>query len=239
MVPATRRRFLSGAAAAFAALAGCNDSQEFSNPPESGRSENVERDPETHVLRAPSDEVVAWLPRERRDDTETTDADEAETPPERGRRRALVADAETAERLRFGEVEGVADAREFVESTDFESETVYFETHSVRECHELELCYVEWSPTEIDTQYGSYYRDAEVACDEDGEETTAWFIRVPDALDPDRISGHGSGWSSTGCRYPPDLRTTSEGTTTDEVVAHPVTADSTDGTANATAEGEE
>lgn len=235
MVPTTRRRLLSGAAAALAALAGCSDSsRDTSNSAPAENPENVETHPETHVLRASDEEVVSWLPREGRGETETTDADGTETPPDHPRRRALVPDEATASRLRFAEVEGVEDARQFVEATDFDDETVYFETHSVRECYELELCYVTWSATEIDTQYGSYYRDAEVACEpgREREEATAWFIRVPDDLDPDRVTSHGSGWSSNGCHRPPWLRTTEE-ETPDAVVAHPVTTNSTGETADA------
>ena len=227
MVPLTRRRLLHGTAAFFAVFAGCNESEVHETTSEPRRPENVERDPDAYVLRSSTDHAVAWL-RGEDGDTATTDAD-AGTPPADIRQTALVASAETAARLGFAEVDGAEDARRFVESTDFDSETVYFETNPVRECYELELCYVTWSAHEIQTAYGSYLRDADVDCRQDTSETSVWFIRIPDALDPDAVTGHGSGWSSDGCRYPPYLRTTSE-RTTDEVVAHPVTTNATDAT---------
>lgn len=249
MVPTTRRRLLSGSVALLAALAGCNGSRTSSTRSEPNRPENVERDPETRAVRVSGDGPAAWLPREESGDAETTDADDGETPSPPSRQHGFVASAEAAERLRIAEADGVEEARRFVEATDFETETVYFETRRVRECYSLELCYVTWSATEIDTQYGSYPRDAEVDCETEAEsgersrETTAWFIRVPDDLDPEAVTSHGSGWGSDGCHYPPHLRTTEEGTaTTDEVVAHPVTTNATDGTAgtdaNATTEDE-
>ncbi|USZ69826.1 hypothetical protein NGM10_17165 (plasmid) [Halorussus salilacus] len=242
MVPTTRRRLLSGSVALLAALAGCNGSRTSSTRSEPNRPENVERDPETRAIRMSGDGPAAWLPREDRGDGATTDAADGETPPTRTRQRGFVASAEAAERLRLAEVDGAEEARRFVEATDFEAETVYFETHRVRECYELELCYVTWSATEIDTQYGSYHRDAEVECEteaesgEDAEETTAWFIRVPDDLDPEAVTSHGSGWSGDGCHFPPHLRTTAQETeTNDEVVARPVTTNATDGDAGSAA----
>ena len=229
MAPVTRRRLLHGTAALFAALAGCNESDVRETSSEPRRPENVERDPDAHVLRTPTDHAAAWLRRED-DGTASTDAADAETPPDDAHRHGLVASAETAARLRFAEVDGVEDARRFVEGIDFDRETLYFETRSVRECYELELCYVTWSAQDVGTTYGSYYRDADVDCRRDAEETTTWFIRIPDTLDPERVTGRGSGWSSDGCRYPPYLRTTAEDTTTDEVVAHPVTTNATDAT---------
>lgn len=197
----SRRRVLHGAVAALTALAGCSDSTTTDGPSPADRPPNVEPDPDAVALRSPEeDATVAWLPPE---DAASTTGSPKDTPPEDGRHRALVASRTTADRFRFAEVDGAEAARQFVAETDFESETLYLERRRVRECFTLELCYVTWSDTEIDTQYGSYYRDADVSCRADAEGTTTWLVRIPDVLDPDAVSSYGSGWSSNGCRYPP------------------------------------
>ncbi|MFC4451827.1 hypothetical protein [Halorussus aquaticus] len=171
------------------------------------RAENVVRDPEFVTLRDSDADALAWVPSEG---TTASDGDESSTPSATHRERRLVATAEAADRLRFADVEGADDARQFVAETDFESQTLFLERHRVRECFRLKLCYITWSETEVGTRYGRYYRDADVACRTDAEDATVRLIRVPDALDPERVSGYSSGTNSNGCRYPPSLRTTTE-----------------------------
>ena len=230
MVSRTRRRFLHGTAAVFlTGLAGCSESSSRSDsstrtPP---YAENVERDPESYVLRNDAETSPAWLA----EDGESRATDETTAgPPEHARTRALVASEESAARLQFADVSGVEAAREFVSNTDFEAETLYVESRPVDECRSLELCHVAWSAGDIDTQYGGGYRDADVACEVDATDVTTWFIRVPDVLDPDHVSSYGSGWSSSPCGRRRRRDPEREATTTDAPDFGPAT--------NATATGD-
>lgn len=222
MVPITRRRLLGGVVALLASTAGCGESIDTpSTPtdPEPGRGER--RVPEHHVLRTPSGDPPVLIPDEDAD-AGTSTAD----PRENARKHGLVADAETADGLRFADADGAEAARRFVAETTFDGETLYVEYRSVRECHALELCDVTWSERDIDTQYGSYYRDADVACRPDAEDGVSVLIRIPDALDPDRVTSYGSGWSSSGCERlgPPE----DDGTTTDAPDLGPKTTTATE-----------
>ncbi|MFC7047010.1 hypothetical protein ACFQH6_17855 [Halobacteriaceae archaeon GCM10025711] len=195
MAPITRRRALQAATPLLAALAGCSgsSSRTHSEPPE--RPDNYDLDPEYVVLRNRSLERTAWL----EPDGTTTGTTDERPPPGRSN---LVADPETADRLTFADVDGVEAAREFVAATDFSTETLYVERSRVGECFENRLCYVTWSASEIDTQYGRYYRDADVACTTENEDWLVHVIRIPDALRPQSVRSHGSGWSSRGCTPP-------------------------------------
>jgi len=225
MVPSTRRRLLRGVAAGLlGVLAGCSGpstssvgaSADDSDPGER-QPENVARDPDRVSLRntGGESEPAAWLadPYESAavdgdgDDDGDDGDDDASNPRDRGREHGFVASAETAARVRFADgVDGADAARSFLDATDYGTETIYLEQRPVRECLRMELCYVTWSATEIETQYGGYYRDADVACEVDARDVVAWLVRIPDALDPDSVTSHGSGWSSGGCHYPPPLR---------------------------------
>ncbi|WP_435065046.1 hypothetical protein [Halobaculum sp. EA56] len=198
--PLTRRRTLLAVAGALAGLAGCN-ARERSSPTATPTVPDREDDPDSvpphRRLRGATDDPLLWLP------DETTPGDESNR-----RRPTFVATREAAERIRFADVEGADDARAFLEETAFDSETVFVEYLSVRSCYELQLCRVSWSETEIDTQFGRVLRDAEVACEAEARESTAWLIRISGAFDPDRITrfGTGVGGDSCGAGGPPRER---------------------------------
>ena len=211
-----RRRLLAGAAALLSGLAGCSETTtDTDSAPGERRAENVARDPDLVSLRGPeSGDPLAWLPPEDAAGPGDAAADSssaaASDPPPDSSRWGIVASRSRADRLRFADVDGAAEARRFVAETDFTEETLYLDHQNVGECFALKLCYVTWSQTEIDTQYGRYYRDADVSCRTDATDEMAWLVRVPDALDPDEVSSRGSGTSSGGCTYPPSMRTTTE-----------------------------
>ncbi|QLG26799.1 hypothetical protein HUG10_04245 [Halorarum halophilum] len=196
MVPITRRDALRGVAALLPVVAGCNDVDTPRSIPTEGRRgpENVVVDPEHLTLRAPDESPVVWTATE---ETGTTD--------ERSRRHVhrLVADTETARRLRFDDRVDADDAREFLDATDYDAETVYVEQSRVGECFRTELCYVGWSADEVRTDYGRQLRDVSVSCEADARDTVATLVRIPDTLDPDEVRSHGSGMSSSGCHLPP------------------------------------
>lgn len=227
MVPFTRRRLLQCAVALAAGAAGCGGEDARSPTPTVPARRSEERFvPEHHAVRNPAAEPPVRFP----DDGGTGDGTSSDDPPARTRTRGFVATAETAERLRFADVDGAAEAREFLSETAFDSETVYVETRGVRACYTLALCHVSWTDTSIDTAYGSVPRDADVRCEVDERDVVSMLIRIPEALDPEAITGHGSSWSSNGCRRrrPPE-----SGESTEPPDYGPKTTDgtATDGTA--------
>lgn len=226
MVPSTptRRRTLLAAAGTLAALAGCSGSNSGGGrgtPASGGRRQRFDPDSVLphHRLRAATDDPLLWDP------TVTSDGDST-----RQRRPTFIASRETADRIEFADVDGAADARAFLDETTFDAETIYVERYPVRACYTLQLCGVSWTETSIDTEFGRVLRDADVACEADARESTAWLIRIPESLDPDLITSYGSGSSSRSCseRGPPNRGT-------------PITADAvpaTNATANTTEDGD-
>lgn len=197
MVPHTRRRLLQGAAALAAGLAGCNGSSSgvsSSNHPDD--AENLETDPEGYALRNADNAPVAWFASS---ETSTAPPTTEREPRISERETGLVATAERASRLRFADVDGVDGARSFVEETDFDRETVLLETRLVRECFRLDLCAITWSATSYHTYFGRTYRPADVACRTDANDRVAQLVRIPDTLDPDAVTSHGSGSTSGSC----------------------------------------
>jgi hypothetical protein len=197
MVSLTRRRALRGGAVGLLpVLSGCSgllSTEETFESNEPDGMENVERDPEHFYLRNPEDELPAWIPEEG------TDADEGERDRRHIPNRGVVADRETADRIRYADVDGVEEAEAFVAGTDFESETLLLEITGVNECYEPKLCFLTWSQDHYRTYYTRQYRPAEFACGADDEDGGVQFIRVPDTLDPDRVTGSGSSFHTRGC----------------------------------------
>lgn len=202
MPPITRRRALQGAVGVLAGLAGCQgegSSNESPSPTARRGHANVETDPDQYSLRSPQDGPLLWFARPGGDSPTPPDRDSAS-------RRGLVASEETAATLSIADGVDAPDARAFVDETDFDSETLYLEHRTVGECYRLELCYVTWDETDIDTRYGRFLRDHDAACEADASVTEARLTRVPAALDPEQISSYGSGVSSGGCHPPPGRR---------------------------------
>ncbi|QZP36790.1 hypothetical protein [Halobaculum magnesiiphilum] len=219
----TRRRTLLGAAGALAALAGCSGSGSAGDdvtPTEPARDPfDPDSVPAHRRLRGATDGPLVWIPDETRTRTDGEP---------RRRLPTFVTSREEVDRLRFADVDGVEAARSFLAETTFDTETIYLEEFSVRRCYELQLCDVSWSETDIDTQFGRVLRDADVACEPDARDATAWLVRLPEALDPDRITSYGSGVSGSSCgerRRRPER-------------GQPITADAVPAS-NATAEGDD
>ncbi|MXR41834.1 hypothetical protein GRX01_10865 [Halobaculum sp. WSA2] len=190
----SRRRVLLAGAGALTALAGCNGSADggdrsTSTEPARGPSDPGSVPPHRR-LRAATDDPLVWLPDETR-----TDADGE---PRRRRPRFLTS-REEVERLHFADADGADAARSFLEETAFDAATVFVQRLPVGECYKLQLCGVSWSQTEIDTEFGRVLRDASVACEAEARDSTAWLIRIPEALDTDRITGYGSGVGGGSC----------------------------------------
>jgi hypothetical protein len=187
----TRRRALSGAAALLTGFAGCSgeSSSSSSYPPED--VDNVAVDPESYSLRNPNDEPTVWTgkrPTPREDERRT-----------HYRHHTFVTSLDEAAGVSFADVPGVDEARAFLDETDYDAATVYVEQWRVQECFAPELCYVQWSESDVETSYTRRYRDADVACETDAEDAIATLIRIPEAFDPSDINGYGSSYGSGTC----------------------------------------
>ncbi|UPV76865.1 hypothetical protein M0R89_20570 (plasmid) [Halorussus limi] len=212
MVPLTRRRLLHGAVGALVGLAGCSDSRDGTSTETASQSPSSDTGavPDHYSLRRPDEKPAVRVSDERRRGT-TASSSPTDGPPEDARQRGFVTSTEAARRMWFADTDGAAEARQFVADTDFDSETLYVEFYPVRECYSLELCSVTWSRTDIHTQYGSYLRSSDVSCEVEARDGVSWLIRIPEVLDPEAMTGGGSGWSSNGCgrrHRPPDQTTT-------------------------------
>jgi len=195
MPSTTRRRTLQRVATLLAGvgLAGCSGESSSTYPPET--TDNVAFDPESHSLRSSDPGPILWAGD--RPTTEPGTGDDARR--RHWTTRRFVADADDAAAISIADVDGAADAREFLDATDYDAATVYIDQAGIRECFTQDLCHVRWSETEVDTDYARYYRDADVACETDARDVLVTLIRIPEALDPDDVSSYGSSRGSGTC----------------------------------------
>lgn len=199
MRPLTRRDALHGAVALLAGLAGCSGSGSSSSSSVGTTPTAAVRDgprdsgptPEHYSLRGGRDGWVVRLPDESAGGTDGRAEDRW--------RHELVASTETAESLTLADVDGADRARAFLAETDFETETVYLEERVVGECWELDLCSVHWASDHVETDYGRRLRPVDAACSADAKVAVATLIRIPEPLDPDRVTQFSSG-SGGRCR---------------------------------------
>jgi len=204
----TRRRLLAATASLFCgtALAGCGGSSSASGSAREGPNaeppDDALVDPPHVTLRSGDLQplVRSGTP------TETADADASAAgsrePEIDSWAHHLVASDEAAAALTVADVDGADEAREFLDATDFGSETVYVERHLVGECYLQELCWVRWTDSAIETDYARVLRDADVACEADARDVVTKLIRLPAALDPDSVSSYSSGSGGGRCRGP-------------------------------------
>jgi hypothetical protein len=187
----TRRRTLAGAVVLLTGFAGCSgeSSSSSSYPPEAAG--NVELNPDSYTLRNPDREPTIWsgerpTPREGNDRVHR-------------RHHLFVTNTEEANAVAFADVEGAADAREFLDATDYDAATVYVEQQQVGACFESNLCSIQWSESDVRTSYSRRYRDADVRCETDNEDVLAILIRIPEAFDPSEVNSYGSSRGSGTC----------------------------------------
>ena len=218
----TRRRVLavaSTAAVATAGLAGClgaesSSSRSHSSTEGRGRTvpdEQATTEPPMLVRRSGSD---AERPAIRLAEDEADEADDRS--PFRGHYSwtTLVDSASMADRLiadgpndssngsadsRDGSDDRRVDLASFVAETEFDSESLFLETHRVEQCFELSLCYISWQSNEIRTDYGRVVRPYDEQCTADVNVFESRLIRLPVALDADETGGYGSTTRSGRC----------------------------------------
>ncbi|GAB3699043.1 hypothetical protein [Halorubrum pallidum] len=199
----SRRRFIGSAAATLSApaLSGCGGSGSSSG---STSSDDPDAEPPDDALRAPPHVTLRGSTTEpnivMRESTESGTGD---SPNERDDwAQYVLSGDDDADALTFAEVEGVDEARAFLDQTEFDSETVYVERHLVGECYRHRLCWVRWTRREIETDYARVLRDVDVACEADARVAVTNLIRLPVALDSERISSYSSGGGSGACPRP-------------------------------------
>ncbi|WP_123536959.1 hypothetical protein [Halosimplex salinum] len=213
----TRRRALQGAVGLVAGLAGCPDADTdagresagtpvgSSTPPVPTAGDDRVVDPEYVTLRADEadySDPLAWFvpdPADRPTAGGTVRSTDREA-------EGLIADEATAETLTVSdratetEVSASAEtARSFVAETDFDSETLLLENRSVEECYRQVLCYVTWDDGEVETRYGRFLRDADVACESGERDARTIIARLPVAIDPAEFEMGATGVASGEC----------------------------------------
>ncbi|WP_436928360.1 hypothetical protein [Halosimplex halobium] len=212
----TRRRALQAAVGLAAGLAGCPDGETDAGrgdagtavgsptPPARGGDDSAD-DLESVTLRADEagyDDPLAWFvpePDDRATAGGTVDPSDREF-------EGLIGDAPTAETLRVTDRAAETEssvapeaARQFVAGTDFDSETLLVEGRSVGECYRLVLCSVAWDDGEVETRYGRFLRDADVACEADARDAHVTIARLPVSLDPAEFEMGATGVASGRC----------------------------------------
>lgn len=203
----SRRRLLQSTAAllGLSALAGCGGSSSSTGTaragPDADPPADAVTDP-THVSLRNTERAPIVRDSESTESTESTSGTDASSQFDRWQHE-LIADAERAASLSFADVDGVDEARQLLDETDFESETVYIEGHVVAECYERELCWIRWTDSGIETDYARILRDVDVACEADAEDFVTNLIRIPVALDPDKVRSYSSSGGGR-CRTPTD-----------------------------------
>lgn len=235
-----RRESLTLLAGAAAMLAGCNglagsssSSSDVAGNGErtvtDGPSSGTETDPEALLVRVDSDGKPVWL----------SDADGDGPPTPRRRERHLdsvVVDTDArADRLSMVDDVDAEAVGSFLDSTDFDAETVYVETIRVEECFRLDLCRISWQADEVSTDYSRRTRPYDERCGVDERVFETRLIRIPDPLDADSVRGHGSSIGTGAChrsRPGPGAEggeSSGEATAPESGEATPAEANTTDG----------
>lgn len=206
MVPLQRRAVLLGAAGLISALAGCNgfgggssESSRTASPPgervNGGPMSGSTSNAPIHGLRIDSDRPPVWF-----DDPD--DPNDGRRTPRPGNR---ILDATVIDSATRGGYIAVADRldrgpiTEFLDATDFDRETVYLQRLLVRDCFEVELCQVWWSPTRIRTDYSTLLRPHDERCAVDEHVYEIRFIRLPAALEASRVNSFASSIGTGTC----------------------------------------
>jgi hypothetical protein len=148
-----------------------------------------------------------------------TDGPGWERRPPREHRHEIIDSNSAASKLRINERAGLTEAVErpgdalaaFLDETDFGAETVVLESTAVADCFELQLCTVDWSETELETDYTRVLRSYETSCAADGRAFESRLIRIPEPLDSDAVTSYSTGIDSHGrCRQQPGASTATD-----------------------------
>ena len=183
----TRRDLLSASAVAVAGIAGCSDSNEPADTPQDSRSGppdgavtdldtvSVRRDrPDPFVSLDGEKEEMLYLVESADEDALTFDPE----PPKTGK------------------------ARELVEETNFETHAVGVFQERIGACRRRHTEYVIPKKDDINADFCNILRDATVACESDGMDMVATFVRFPYTSDePPWSTTYGSGSSCESAHW--------------------------------------
>ncbi|WP_152040648.1 hypothetical protein [Salinigranum salinum] len=206
MVPLSRRQLLRAVTTAGAVtVAGCNGRGGRQSPTPSPEPDGrPTADYDALSVRNPTGESFVRYGdsgAERPTDDEPRSNDPPSEPSYVGE---LLATAADAERIAFtADVDGVDDARRFLDETDFERDVVYVHERPVSECRALAVSYVTTDADSFDLEFCSPLRPADVACEVDRRDVVVALVRFP--LATDGISSHSIGGGG-GCERPPRER---------------------------------
>lgn len=194
---------LAGAAATLAGCSGFASSSGDSSSATPGAQETVTDGPqsgtttapETFLVRVGTDRPPVWLA--------DPNGDGGGRPTPRREDRyigSIVVDSESrADRLSTAEPVDGAGVDSFLGATDFGAETVYIETIGVEECFRLELCRISWQPDDVSTDYARRSRPYDEQCAVDERVFEARLVRLPDAIDADRVRGGSTSIGTGAC----------------------------------------
>ncbi|WP_152041109.1 hypothetical protein [Salinigranum salinum] len=116
---------------------------------------------------------------------------------------SIIIDSQSrAERVEIVDVPAAEDARSFITNTSFDRETVYIQTHRVRECFRLDLCHVSWHSTTVETDYARILLPYDERCAADEWAAESWLVRIPAALSEDDVNGFSTSVGSAACDHP-------------------------------------
>lgn len=182
-----------------AGLAGCSgfgsSSSESSDEVPGTSGPNTRTDPEAHLIRIDTDRPPVWL--------EATGGGDGGRPTRSDRNRHTdhhVIDSESrSDRLTVADGVDRDALDDFRNATSFDSETLYLETQQVEECFRLDLCQISWGKQEVTTDYGRLVRPYDERCAVDEYVFEARLIRIPDAIEADRVNSYGSGVGRGAC----------------------------------------
>lgn len=208
----TRRQVLSAATLLTFGITGCV-----------GESTEVSQSAtESNRYRPPDGEYVADPPMVTARSTATQppigyqDAASADTTAdnrEHQRSRIVIDSPSSAERLVARDGVSAETLHEFVDATDFASETLYLDVQPIKQCFTLSLCYISWQETEIRTAYARRLRSYDAACAADTQARTARLLRLPVALRAESITSRGGRTRSGRCLRAGDADTNTSAAT--------------------------
>lgn len=201
-----RRESLAAFAGAAASLAGCSGfvtgSGESSStatageaPIADGPGDGSTGDPETLLVRTATDRPPLWLT-----DQDGEDGGRPSPVDRRSHHDSTVVDTVSiADRLAVAETVDRSRLDDFLDATDFETETVYLETIQIEACFELQLCRIAWGPSKVSTDYGRQTLPWDEPCGADEHVFETRLIRIPDAIAADDVNSFSSSVGGGPC----------------------------------------
>jgi hypothetical protein len=199
-----RRESLAALAGAAAALAGCSGfgeaGGESSATPAADRGSTGDGpghgstgDPESLLVRTPTEQPPLWL---------SDDQNEGRPTPDERRHyhdSEVIDTVSLANNLELAETVDEGRVNEFLDGTDFQTETLYLETVQVEACFELMLCRIAWGPRKVSTDYGRRTLPWDEPCGADERVFEARLIRIPDSIAADDVNSFSSSVGGSPC----------------------------------------